>query len=69
MPYVAWQVQEYVEAATFLEFCKTGKLLTLDDVNNSFSDLKDASDNAFKLNLLDYLLGVGTHLFLRNQSN
>ena len=55
-----------MEAATFLEFCKTGKLLTLDDVNNSFLDLKDASDNAFKLNLLDYLLGVCMFEYLNN---
>ncbi|MCO5576866.1 hypothetical protein L7F22_030687 [Adiantum nelumboides] len=51
-------VQEYVEAATFLEFCKNGRLLTLDDLNESFAELKDASSSDFKLNLLDYLLGV-----------
>lgn len=51
-------IQEYVEAATFLEFCKNGKLLTLDDVNKSFFELKDASESAFKMNLIDYVLGV-----------
>ncbi|KAI5068161.1 hypothetical protein GOP47_0016506 [Adiantum capillus-veneris] len=52
-------MQEYVEAAAFLEFCKNGRLLTLDDLNESFAELKDASSNDFQLNLLDYLLGVG----------
>ncbi|MCO5606978.1 hypothetical protein L7F22_061169 [Adiantum nelumboides] len=51
-------VQEYVEAATFLEFCKNGRLLTLDDLNESFAELKDASSSDFKLNLLDYVLGI-----------
>eukprot|EP00250_Pteridium_aquilinum_P012174 c20548_g2_i2 orf=545-1381(-) len=52
-------MQEYVEAATFLEYCKNGRLLTLDDLNQSFAELKDASSNNFRLNLIDYLLGVG----------
>ncbi|KAH6559317.1 hypothetical protein KP509_1Z015000 [Ceratopteris richardii] len=52
-------MQEYVEAAAFLEFCKNGRLLTLEDLNKSFTGLKDASNNDFRLNLMDYLLGVG----------
>lgn len=52
-------MQEYVEAATFLEYCKHGKLLTLDQLNESFSKIKDASEGSFKMNLADYLLGIG----------
>eukprot|EP00249_Psilotum_nudum_P006184 c19516_g1_i1 orf=416-1258(-) len=52
-------MQEYVEAATLLEYCKSGKLLTLEDINKAFSELKDASNSPITLNLSDYLLGVG----------
>eukprot|EP01018_Ginkgo_biloba_P037811 Gb_34865 [translate_table: standard] len=52
-------VQEYVEAATVIEFCKTGRLLTLADLNNDLSELSNLPTNSFKINLLDYLLGVG----------
>lgn len=54
------QIQEYVEAATVLEFCKSGKLLTLADLNNEISKLGNSSTSQFKINILDYLLGVST---------
>ncbi|KAH9295345.1 hypothetical protein KI387_038933, partial [Taxus chinensis] len=52
-------IQEYVEAATVLEFCKSGKLLTLADLNSDISKLSDLSTSQFKINILDYLLGIG----------
>ncbi|XP_057869290.2 uncharacterized protein LOC131076229 isoform X1 [Cryptomeria japonica] len=52
-------IQEYVEAATVLEFCKSGKLLTVADLNNEISKLGDSSTSQFKINILDYLLGIG----------
>lgn len=52
-------MQEYVEAATVLEFCKTGTLLTLADLNNRLTKLSDPSTRPFKINLSDYLLGIG----------
>lgn len=51
-------MQEFVEAATTLEFCKTGKLLTLQQLNASLSHLKDVSDAPFSISTGDYLLGV-----------
>ncbi|XP_051146199.1 uncharacterized protein LOC127261831 [Andrographis paniculata] len=51
-------VQEYVEAATFCNFCKTGTLLNLDDINASFRPLCDPSIKPLQINELDYLLGV-----------
>lgn len=52
-------MQEYVEAATVLEFCKTGRLLTLADLNNRLTKLSGPSTSHFKINLSDYLLGIG----------
>lgn len=52
-------MQEYVEAATVLEFCKSGKLLTLADLNSRLTKLSDPSTSPLKINLLDYLLGIG----------
>ncbi|KAL5994787.1 hypothetical protein ACLOJK_024842 [Asimina triloba] len=52
-------VQEYVEAATFYNFCKTGTLLSLADVNTSLLSLSDPPLEPLQINVLDYLLGVG----------
>lgn len=52
------QMQEYVEAATVVEYSKTGCLLTLQQVNQSFSDMKDADNLPFKVSIPDYILGV-----------
>ncbi|XVF43286.1 hypothetical protein PTKIN_Ptkin02bG0027800 [Pterospermum kingtungense] len=51
-------VQEYVEAATFFKFCKTGTLLNLDEINASLLPLSDPSREPLQINLLDYLLGL-----------
>ncbi|KAK3163502.1 hypothetical protein QOZ80_1AG0004530 [Eleusine coracana subsp. coracana] len=51
-------VQEYVEAATFCRFCKTGTLLTLTEINESLLALSDQSVEPLQINVLDYLLGV-----------
>ncbi|GLT76718.1 hypothetical protein SLA2020_483620 [Shorea laevis] len=51
-------VQEYVEAATFLKFCKTGTLLNLDEINASLLPLSDPSLEPLQINVLDYLLGL-----------
>ncbi|XP_073302641.1 uncharacterized protein [Primulina huaijiensis] len=51
-------VQEYVEAATFCTFCKTGGLLDLNEINASLMSLSDPSVEPLKINVLDYLLGV-----------
>ncbi|KAL8518431.1 hypothetical protein ACS0TY_009712 [Phlomoides rotata] len=51
-------VQEYVEAATFCNFCKTGALLHLDEINASLQTLSDPSIEPLQINLLDYLLGL-----------
>lgn len=52
------QVQEYVEAATFCKFCKTGTLLNLDEINATLLPLSDPSFEPLQINVLDYLLGV-----------
>ncbi|XP_020517988.1 translin-associated protein X isoform X2 [Amborella trichopoda] len=52
-------VQEYVEAATLCEFCKTGNLLKLAEINRSLLRLSDPSLEPLQINILDYLLGVG----------
>lgn len=51
-------VQEYVEAATFCRFCKTGTLLSLAEINDSLLALSDKSVEPLQINVLDYLLGV-----------
>ncbi|KAG8383005.1 hypothetical protein BUALT_Bualt05G0138900 [Buddleja alternifolia] len=51
-------VQEYVEAATLCNFCKTGSLLNLDEINASLRPLSDSSFEPLQINVLDYLLGV-----------
>ncbi|KAM0853861.1 hypothetical protein ACQ4PT_050804 [Festuca glaucescens] len=51
-------VQEYIEAATFCRFCKTGTLLSLDEINDSLLALSDKSVEPLQINVLDYLLGV-----------
>ncbi|KAK9154424.1 hypothetical protein Sjap_001904 [Stephania japonica] len=52
------RVQEYVEAATLYEFCKTGKLLNLEAINASLLPLNDPSFEPLQINILDYVLGV-----------
>ncbi|KAE9597935.1 hypothetical protein Lal_00029604 [Lupinus albus] len=51
-------IQEYVEAATFCNFCKSGTLLKLDEINNTFLPLSDPSIEPLQINILDYLLGI-----------
>ncbi|KAK9676061.1 hypothetical protein RND81_11G051200 [Saponaria officinalis] len=51
-------VQEYVEAATFCKFCRTGTLLNLDEINATFLPLSDPSIEPLQINILDYLLGL-----------
>uniref|UniRef100_A0A7C9D9E9 Translin-associated protein X n=2 Tax=Opuntia streptacantha TaxID=393608 RepID=A0A7C9D9E9_OPUST len=51
-------VQEYVEAATFCQFCRTGTLLNLDEINATFAPLSDPSTEPLQINMLDYLLGL-----------
>ncbi|KAI3467208.1 hypothetical protein Pfo_023871 [Paulownia fortunei] len=51
-------VQEYVEAATLCNFCKTGALLNLEEINASFRTLSDPSVEPLQINVLDYLLGL-----------
>ncbi|KAL9246316.1 hypothetical protein vseg_019865 [Gypsophila vaccaria] len=51
-------VQEYVEAATFCKFCRTGTLLNLDEINATFLPLGDPSIEPLQINILDYLLGL-----------
>ncbi|XP_018628082.1 uncharacterized protein [Nicotiana tomentosiformis] len=51
-------VQEYVEAATLCNFCKTGNLLTLDEINAAFLPLSDPSVEPLQINILDYILGL-----------
>lgn len=52
------QVQEYVEAATLCNFCKTGTLLNLSEINASLLPLSDPSIEPLQINVLDYILGV-----------
>jgi hypothetical protein len=58
------QVQEYIEAATFCRFCKTGTLLSLDEINDSLLALSDKSVEPLQINVLDYILGVNTNTTL-----
>ncbi|XP_060185310.1 uncharacterized protein LOC132614792 isoform X2 [Lycium barbarum] len=51
-------VQEYVEAATLCNFCKTGTLLTLDEINATLLPLSDPSAEPLQVNILDYILGL-----------
>ncbi|KAG2702553.1 hypothetical protein I3843_06G088800 [Carya illinoinensis] len=51
-------VQEYVEAATFCKFCKTGTLLNLDEINATLLPLSDPSFEPLQINVLDYILGL-----------
>ncbi|KAL5553810.1 hypothetical protein UlMin_041211 [Ulmus minor] len=51
-------VQEYVEAATFCRFCRTGTLLHLDEINATLLPLSDPSLEPLQINVLDYLLGL-----------
>ncbi|KAL9270831.1 Translin-associated protein X-like protein [Drosera capensis] len=51
-------VQEYVEAATFCKFCRTGSLLNLDELNATLLPLSDPSVEPMQINILDYLLGL-----------
>lgn len=51
-------IQEYVEAATFCKFCRTGNLLNLDEINATLQPLGDLSLEPLRINVLDYLLGL-----------
>ncbi|XP_050130397.1 uncharacterized protein LOC126607031 isoform X1 [Malus sylvestris] len=51
-------VQEYVEAATFCKFCRTGTLLNLEEINATLLPLSDPSLEPLQINVLDYLLGL-----------
>ncbi|XP_015867189.2 uncharacterized protein LOC107404710 isoform X2 [Ziziphus jujuba] len=51
-------VQEYVEAATFYKFCRTGTLLHLEEINSTLLPLSDPSLEPLQINVLDYLLGL-----------
>lgn len=51
-------VQEYVEAATFYQFCRTGTLLNLDEINATFAPFSDPCIEPLQINILDYLLGL-----------
>ncbi|KAI9105120.1 hypothetical protein K1719_022836 [Acacia pycnantha] len=51
-------IQEYIEAATFYNFCKTGSLLKLDEINSTLLPLSDPSFEPLQINVLDYLLGL-----------
>ncbi|KAI9170107.1 hypothetical protein LWI28_022708 [Acer negundo] len=51
-------VQEYIEAATFCKFCRTGTLLNLEEINATLLPLSDPSLEPLKINVLDYLLGL-----------
>nr|POF04670.1 translin-associated protein x [Quercus suber] len=52
------KVQEYIEAATFCSFCKSGYFLTLDEINATLLCLSDPSLEPLQINVLDYLLGL-----------
>ncbi|GBG67352.1 hypothetical protein CBR_g489 [Chara braunii] len=51
-------VQEYVEAASLSEFCKHGSLLMYTQVNDSFSEIRDAFGDPFTISVADYVLGL-----------
>ena len=58
------QIQEYVEAATFCKFCRTGGLLNLDEMNATLLPLSDPSLEPLQINVLDYLLGVSSLMLM-----
>ncbi|CAM9001276.1 unnamed protein product [Rhodiola kirilowii] len=51
-------VQEFIEAATFCRFCKTGTLLKLEEINADLLPLTGPSIEPLQINILDYLLGL-----------
>ncbi|XP_020250036.1 translin-associated protein X [Asparagus officinalis] len=51
-------IQEYVEAAAFCKFCKTGSLLNLAEINATLRPLSDKYPEPLQINVLDYLLGL-----------
>ncbi|CAM8979936.1 unnamed protein product [Rhodiola kirilowii] len=51
-------VQEFIEAATFCRFCKTGTLLKLEEINADLLPLSGPSIEPLQINILDYLLGL-----------
>lgn len=51
-------VQEYVEAATFCKFCKSGTLLNLDEINATLLPLSEPAFEPLQINVLDYILGL-----------
>ncbi|CAI5525055.1 unnamed protein product, partial [Closterium sp. Naga37s-1] len=53
-----WGLQEYVEAASFLHFRQTGRLLTLAQVNGAFEGILDRDGRAFHVHAADYVLGL-----------
>ncbi|KDO70275.1 hypothetical protein CISIN_1g022963mg [Citrus sinensis] len=55
---VIFQVQEYVEAATFCKFCRTGTLLDLEELNAGLLPLSDPAIEPLQINVFDYLLGL-----------
>eukprot|EP00850_Spirogloea_muscicola_P006307 SM000030S11316 [mRNA] locus=s30:152588:154325:+ [translate_table: standard] len=52
------QMQEYIEAATLLEYCREGRLLTPAELDTGLAELADADGCPFRSSLADYLLGV-----------
>ncbi|CAI7898615.1 unnamed protein product, partial [Closterium sp. NIES-53] len=53
-----WGLQEYVEAASFLHFRQTGRLLTLAEVNGAFEGILDRDGRTFHMHAADYVLGL-----------
>ncbi|XP_044466409.1 translin-associated protein X isoform X2 [Mangifera indica] len=51
-------VQEYVEAAIFCKFCRTGALLNIEEINASLLQLSEPAIEPFQINVLDYILGL-----------
>ncbi|XP_031271985.1 translin-associated protein X isoform X1 [Pistacia vera] len=51
-------VQEYVEAATFCKFCRTGTLLNIEEINATLLRLSDPALEPLQINVLDYILGL-----------
>ncbi|PKA58489.1 hypothetical protein AXF42_Ash008776 [Apostasia shenzhenica] len=51
-------VQEYVEAALFCRFCRTGTVLGLNEINATLVPLSHPSDEPLQINVLDYVLGL-----------
>ena len=54
------QVQEYVEAATFLHYCRCGQLLSPKALNESLGGVLDAAGEPFFILTSDYLGGVSS---------